>query len=146
MGRCAPTVTLVPIALLALACGEPRPIQHDGKRSEPAEESAAETAIEVVGPGGEMLPGLALPKPIEGAAAAPDEASRETLIEDLRQALREKRAADAASIADALLVLDAKDVEVLELRATALELQGDHEGAKADRKRCCELGRASCCR
>jgi hypothetical protein len=93
-----------------------------------------------------MIPGLALPTPIEGADKAPTAASREQLLEDLDKALSEGRAVDAASIADVLIVLDPKDAEAYERRAAALELQGDREAAATDRKRCCELGRASCCR
>ncbi|MBW2277979.1 MAG: hypothetical protein JRF63_10825 [Deltaproteobacteria bacterium] len=146
MGRRAPTGTLLALALMAFACSEPRPLQHDGKRSEQATPKTEETTVQPAGPGGEMITGLALPAPIEGAKSAASDASREALLEDLGQALSEGRVLDAAAIADVLLVLDAKDAEALELRARALELHSDHEGAGADRKRCCELGRTSCCR
>jgi hypothetical protein len=134
------------VALIVIACGDPRPIQHDGKR--PQQDSAADeqAATAPAGPGGEMIPGLALPTPFAGADAAPTEASRDTLIADLVRALAEGRAADAVAIADVLIVLDAKDAEAFELRARALDLLSDTEGAGADRSRCCELGRVSCCR
>ena len=146
MGRGAPTVLLTALAFTAFACGEPRPIQHDGKRPDQATSTDDQAAPATTGPGGEMIPGLALPAPIEGAKTAPDEASREQLLEDLELALREGRTGDAVSIADVLIVLDAEDATAIEQRARALELQGDEDGAAADRKRCCELGRASCCK
>jgi hypothetical protein len=146
MGRRAPTALLTALALTAIACGEPRPIQHDGKRPEQAASTDDRTATAKPGPGGEMIPGLALPTPIAGADDVATEASREQLLEDLDRALDEGRAADAASIADVLIVLDAEDAEAYERRARALEIQGDQGAAAADRKRCCELGRTSCCR
>lgn len=98
------------------------------------------------GPDDEMIPGLALPPPDDGAAQAPTSASRDSLLEQLVAALDEGRAGDAAAIADVLIVLDPEDAEVLEHRARALELQGDAAGAADDRARCCGLGRATCCR
>lgn len=140
MGRCAPNA-LAALALLALACSEPRPVHPPPPPS--AERSAPAVTA---GPDGEMIPGLALPLPDDEAAQAPADASRESLIEQLATALDEGRTGDAAAIADVLIVLDPDDAEALEHRARALELQGDAAGAAADRKRCCGLGRASCCR
>ena len=107
------------------------------------------------GPGGEMVPGLALPpgtsKPDQRrpGSAAPDPArvdDQEQLLAAARQALDEGRPADALAIIDVLVVLDPEDPEVLELRAGTLDQTGDREGAAADRERCCKLGRRSCCR
>ena len=107
------------------------------------------------GPGGEMVPGLALP-PVSGGrppantpgASAPDPAkvaSQEELIDSARQALDEDRPKDALAIVDVLVVLDPEDPVAIELRALTLDRLGDHEGARDDRKRCCKLGQASCC-
>jgi len=149
MGRRAPTIVPAAVALLALACGEPpRPIQRDSKPPATVPEADLRPAAvpSAAGPGGEMIPGLAIPVPIAEADPGSAEISRAALLADLARAFEEGRADDAAAIADVLIVLDAKDAEAIEQRARALDLQGDREGAGADRKRCCELGRASCCR
>jgi hypothetical protein len=138
---------LAALVSLASACNDPARVQHEGQGAPgsvpPTTDPEPGT---VVGPGGEMIPGLALPAKLEGQGEIPAGASRDDLLAVLRRALDEDRGADAVAIADVLLVFDPADAEALELRARALDLQGDAAGAADDRKRCCDLGRAGCCR
>jgi hypothetical protein len=137
---------LAALVMLATACNDPARVQHEGQTPAGDTTALADPDPHAVGPGGEMIPGLALPTKLEGSGDIPPGADREDLLKALRRALDEGRSADAVSIADVLLVLDPSDAEALELRARGLELQGDATGAADDRKRCCDLGRAACCR
>lgn len=95
------------------------------------------------GPGGEMIP---LPGAFARTTSDDDlPTDPEGLKKEVERALEDKRYDDAASIADVILVLTPDDPAVLELRARALDAQSDVEGAERDRRRCCELGRGSCC-
>ena len=107
------------------------------------------------GPGGEIVPGLAMPPQSEGApTAAPGSSApnpsrverQEQLFEGARRALDEDRPNDALAMIDVLVVLDPEDPEAIELRARTLERLGDRDGSRADLERCCKLGRSSCCR
>jgi hypothetical protein len=134
------------VSLLCSSCGgagrggavEESPGRHalDGYRAPPAE-----------GPRGELLSGELGSGSRTGWSEGeiPENADREQLLAAARRALEEDRVDEAVSISDVLVVLDPEDVESLELRARCLDRAGDEEAARDDLRRCCELGRESCC-
>ncbi len=129
-------------ACSVLSCG-PSDRDSRGRASDPTTAPAPGSPEAMTqGPGGEMIP---LPQPVTQTSKDDMPTDPEGLRKELERALKEGRQDDAASIADVILVLTPDDPPVLELRARALEAQSDSDGAQRDRRRCCELGRSSCC-
>ena len=136
--------------IAALGCGEsgaaaPATTSHGATGAKPA----TTRVINDEAPGGEMILGLAIPDIAGGKArdAGPRDVpgGRDELRATFDKALAENRLEEAIATADVLALMFPDDAEILELRARALQRQGDAEGGARDLARCCALGRPSCC-
>ncbi|MDJ0764670.1 MAG: hypothetical protein QNJ97_16950 [Myxococcota bacterium] len=98
--------------------------------------------------GGEMLPGLALPRkqPWQSDAAPAELPNMNELVQMARNALDKGALTEALAIIDVLVITYPGEPEFLEMRGDALIGQGNREDGMADLDRCCGMGRQSCCR
>jgi hypothetical protein len=135
------------ILLLAAGCGDRDPIQSENDAKSEQLTQAADTGPPITaGPDGEIIPGIEPPMAAVAKGDIPADATRDDLVEAGRRAIEKGRHDDALAIADVMIVLDQSDAEAFALRARAWELKGAADEAAADRKRCCDLGGAGCCR
>ncbi|MCP4601545.1 MAG: hypothetical protein GY847_13705 [Proteobacteria bacterium] len=80
------------------------------------------------------------------AGTPPMPTGRDDLLKRARQVLKAGDLDEALAFVDVLILMNPGDPELLEFRGTALLRQGHTEDAMVDLKRCCDLGRQTCCR
>ena len=107
-----------------------------GQRTAPPPESTEQ---------GEIVPLLApIPAPLMDGDHLPEDPS--LLREEATRLLADGRRVEALPLIDVLLILDPSDWEMLETRGVILLEEGHMEDGADDLRRCCDSGRASCCR
>jgi len=121
------------------------PVQQEAPQAVELVENTVGQPVE--GPGGEMIPGLAIPsselKKVDSDTTPTD---RGGLFKMAKKARDDGLIAEALAYIDVLLLMEPDDVEFLEFRGVLQLRQGLVEDAKVDLGRCCKLGRGTCCR
>ena len=94
----------------------------------------------------EIIMGLprVMPAEDDGAPPLPEDAA--SLKKRAKAELLDGNTDDALSIIDVLLVMNPEDAELLEIRGDIMLKRDLKEDAAVDFKRCCKLGRQTCCR
>ena len=141
------------VSILAPGCqGKDRSVGGDTSgralRGSSVESDTASNDVEPSPDGnGEMLPKILPDKIVSGDAGDGDtlKTDRKNLVAAAWKAFGKGELDEAAAIVDTLLLLHPDDPEALEIRARALTARGQNEQGLSDLKRCCELGRSSCC-